>query len=82
MTDIYSVDETELFVELLPVCLCKYNTANASPFWSQQHKSRIAIVFCYNFDGIDKVLLSIGRYKNRRLFKNLKNLSIKCTNNN
>ena len=81
MTDIYNVDETALFYELLPGRTYTI-TEKGNSFGSKQPKSRITVLLCCNLDGTDKVeLLCIGKYNKPRCFKNLKELPIKYTSN-
>ena len=78
--DIFNVDELGLFYRLLPSKT--YAEKNKKCFLGKKSKERITILLGSNMDGSEKLdLMIIGKSKNPRCFKNIKNLPVIYKNN-
>lgn len=79
--DIYNCDETGLFYNCLPdrTLAVKGEACHGG----KMSKERLTVLLCTNSDGSDKLQpLVIGKSKNPRCFKNIKNLPVRYHANN
>jgi hypothetical protein len=73
--DIYNLDETGLFWQLMPDKTLGFKGQKYSG--GKKSKERLSVLLCANLDGSDKQpSLVIGKYQNPRAFKNVKNLPV------
>jgi len=70
----YNLDETALFYRLLPSKTFAFG--NESRFGQKKFKDRITLVLISNADGTDRSCCMIGKSKNPRAFRGIKNLPI------
>jgi len=78
--NIFNCDETGLFYRLMPNKTIAYKGENCHG--GKQSKERLTVLLCANADGSDKLKpLIIGKAKNPRCFKNVKNLPCKYDSN-
>jgi hypothetical protein len=81
-SNIYNLDETGLFWQTLPENSLGFIRTGAKHHGVKQPKSRVTILLGTNMDGTNKLpLLMIGRYKQPRAFKGLKQYPLKYLSN-
>ncbi|KAK7493174.1 hypothetical protein BaRGS_00015511 [Batillaria attramentaria] len=78
--DVFNADETGVFWRALPhrTLSLKNDTCQGR----KRSKERVTVMVCANMDGSEKYpLLTIGKYKNPRCFKGVKNLPLNYSSN-
>lgn len=78
--DVFNADETGVFWRALPHRTLSLK--NKPCQGRKRSKERITVMVCANMDGSEKYpLLAIGKYKNPRCFKGVKNMPLKYSSN-
>ena len=73
--NIYNADETGLFFRILPIKTFEFQSIQCNG--GKMRKDRLTVMVCANMSGTDKLpLLVIGKPKNPRCFKNIKNIPV------